>query len=239
MNRILILVTALAGILHAETDEQFGERVAKAWNSKKASDILALYGDTAKMDPGTKEVITIELIDFHLKNGFDKATVDFLPADPLEQRSYVLDKKIFYLTSEILGRIAVNLTSGKKSRTLEGRIITSFTEDAGGNHLFSVHATKAIEWTGGDPPSYKITLSTLNPEILPQSTIAVVEKYGYIEWIKIGKSATVQAHKILSLVISPTPEALSLDVEIAKGTDEPFFIKTVTTDKGAVIQIDP
>lgn len=239
MKRLLLLAAILATSLHAETEKEFCERVAKAWNSKNAAEILALYGDPAKLDPDFKNQITTGMIDFKLKSGYIKVDATLLPPDPTSNKSFVTNGKIMYSPSEPVGIVKVSFVRDEKSKFSGGDMSMSFNKVSDGTFALVSPAVKTFEWTGGDMTSFNVQLkSDKDGAFIPQAII-VVEKYGHLDWLTTGKTMSFPAHKVISLIVSPTPDAESLTVEITKGMErKPVFKKTVNTAKGAIIPIE-
>ena len=233
----LLLVTGFT--LHAETEKEFCERVAKAWNSKNAAEILALYGDPAKLDPDFKNLITTGLIDFKIKSGYLKVDATLLPADPTGNKSFVTKGKIMYSQSEPVGQVKVSFVRDEKSKFSGGDTTMSFSKVSDGTFALVSPMVKTFDWTGGDMTSFNLRLETDKPGAFVPQAIIVVEKFGHVDWLTTGKDLSFPAHKILSLIVSPTPGTDALTVKITKGAEtEPFFKKTVDTSKGAIIPIE-
>lgn len=112
MKHFLLLAAILATSLHAETEKEFGERVAKAWNSKNAAEILALYGDPAKLDPDFKNQIMTGMIDFKIKSGYIKVDATLLPPNPDGSKTFVTKGKIMDPQSKPVGQVKVAFVRG-------------------------------------------------------------------------------------------------------------------------------
>ena len=239
MKLFLTLLIASGFSLHAETEKEFCERVAKAWNSKDAAAILALYGDPAKLDPDFKNQITTGMIDFKLKSGYIKVDATLLPADPTGNKSFVTKGKIMYSQSEPVGQVKVTFVRDEKSKFSGGDMSVSFNKVSDGTFALVSPAVKTFEWTGGDMTSFNVKLKSDKEGVFIPQAIIVVEKYGHLDWLTTGKNMSFPAHKVISLIVSPTPDTNSLTVEITKGMEtEPVFRKTVNTSKGAIIPIE-
>jgi hypothetical protein len=239
MKFLLTLLVASGLTLHAENEKEFCERVAKAWNSKNAAEILALYGDPAKLDPDFKNQITTGMIDFKLKSGYLKVDATLLPPDPTGNKSFVTKGKIMYSPSEPVGIVKVAFVRDENSKFSGGDMSMSFNKVSDGSFALVSPAVKSFEWTGGDMTSFNVQLkSDKDGAFIPQAII-VVEKYGHLDWLTTGKSLSFPAHKVVSLIVFPTPDSESLTVEITKGMEwNPVFKKTVNSSKGAVIPIE-
>ena len=239
MKFLLTLLIISGHTLHAETEKEFCERVAKAWNSKNAAEILALYGDPAKLDPDFKNQITTGMIDFKLKSGYLKADATLLPPDPTSNKSYVTNGKIMYSPSEPVGIVKVAFVRDETSKFSGGDMSMSFNKDSDGTFALVSPAVKSFDWSGGDMTSFNVQLkSDKEGAFIPQAII-VVEKYGHLDWLTTGKTMSFPAHKVVSIIVSPTPDTKSLTVEITEGMErKPVFKKTVNTPKGAIIPIE-
>ena len=150
MKLFLSLIIATSFALHAETEKEFCERVAKAWNSKNAAEILALYGDPAKLDPDFKNQITTGIIDFKLKSGYIKVDATLLPPDPTNNKSFVTKGKILYSPSEPVGIVKVSFVRDEKSKFSGGDMSMSFNKVSDGTFALVSPAVKTFEWTGAD-----------------------------------------------------------------------------------------
>jgi hypothetical protein len=237
---MLLTLLIISGFtLHAETEKEFCERVAKAWNSKNAAEILALYGDPAKLDPDFKNQITTGMIDFKLKSGYLEATATLLPPDPTSNKSFVTKGKIMYSPSEPVGIVKVSFVRDEKSKFSGGDMSMSFNKVSDGTFALVSPAVKSFDWTGGDMTSFNVQLKSDKEDAFIPQAIIVVEKYGHLDWLTTGKSLSFPAHKVVSLIVSPTPDSESLTVEITQGMERtPVFKKTVNSSKGAVIPIE-
>lgn len=240
MKLFFTLLFATSFVLHAETEKEFGERVAKAWNSKNPAEILALYGDPAKLDPDFKNQIITGVIDFKLKSGYIKVGVTLLPPDPTGNKSFVAKGKIMYSHSVPAGQVKISFVRDEKSKFSGGDMSMSFSKVADGTFALVTPVVKTFEWTGGDMTSFNVRLEPDKAGAFVPQAIIVIEKYGHLDWLTMGPNIAFPAHKIISLIISPTPDTESLTVEITKGSEiEPVFKKTVNTSKGAIIPIAP
>lgn len=236
LKSLLILLAPLATLLHAETEKEFGERVAKAWNSKDASEILALYGNPETMDPDIKKSTT-GLIDFQLKTGFTKVDVSLLPADSKDHKSFVMKGKIIYLKTEIAGRVKVDFV--KTPGSMGGSMTTAFTKGSDKTFTLASPTVKAFAWTGEEMTSFNVRLKSEKADAFIPEVVIVAEKCGHIDWLTTPPSTSLAAHKIINIIVSPTPDSETLTLEISKGMEEPFFKKTINTSKGAIIPIEP
>ena len=244
MKCVLTLLIASSFTLHAETEKEFGVRVAKAWDSKSTAEILALYGDPAKLDPDFKNQVTTGIIDFKLKSGYTKVDTTLLPTDPTGNKSFVTKGKIMYPKSEPVGQVRVAFVRDEKSKFSGGDLSMAFSKDSNGTFALVSPAVKTFEWTGADMKSFSIRLE---PEkvggFVPQAVV-VIEKYGHLDWLTMGKDVSFPAHKIINLIVSPTPDAGPITVVITtvettkKMGTEAVVRKTVNASKGAIVPIE-
>lgn len=239
MKLILSLLLVTGSTLQAETEKEFCVRVAKAWNSKDAAEILALYGDPAELDADFKKQITTGTIDHMLKSGCTGAEVTLLPPDPESLKSFVMDGKIIYPKSVPAGQVKIVFSKSGGPVNAGGGMTASFSPDHDGTFSLTTPRVKAFDWTGGGMATFQVRLESEKSDAFIPKAVIVVEKFGHIDWLTIGGNTSVAAHKILSLIVSPTPDVEALKVSITKGMGTgPVFEKTVNTSKGAIIPIE-
>ena len=147
--------------------------------------------------------------------------------------------KIMYSQSEPVGQVKVAFVRDEKSKFSGGDLSMAFTKSSDGTFALATPAVKTFEWTGGEMNSFSIRLEPEKPDGFVPQVVVVVEKYGHLDWLTMGKSISFPAHKIISLIVSPIPDSESLTVEITKGMEtESVFKKTVNTSKGAIIPVE-
>ena len=121
---------------------------------------------------------------------------------------------------------------------MSGAITTPFTKSSDVTFTLAIPAVKIFEWTGGDMTSVNVRLKSEMEDVFIPEVIAVVEKYGCVDWLTMGNSLSFPAHKIISLIVSPTPDSEFLTAEITRGMEtESVFKKNVNTFEGAIIPI--
>ena len=236
MKFIIPALLAFTSFLHAETPKEFADRVAAAWNSKSAAEFLALYGDPAKLDPGFIDSQKT-YFEFKLKAGYSKVEVSLALTDHLDNKSFVVKERIMYPSTPFEGRVSVYFYKEAKE-TSPSKMMMPYVKGTDGKYALGSPSVKKFEWTGEEQSAFHVSLKSEKVAAFIPEVIVVVEKFGHVDWLTMNKNSSIAAHKILSLIISPTPDAETLSVEITKNANfEPVFKQTVNTAKGAVVPV--
>jgi hypothetical protein len=223
---IALILTAVSA-LHAETEKEFGERVAKAWNSKQAANILALYSDLDSLDPNLKQSLT-SMIEFQIKKGFERAEFTLLPHTG-PKKPIFLNKAMGYSMNEFAGEISLDFGSGW------GSTKSPYTKKSDGSFALAVPTTKKIEWSGDEMANFQVSIRPEKDASYIPSAVVVLERYGRIDFEVITGNLSFRTHKIQSVIIPSTPDSGSMILEISQGMENVVFKKSVDTTKGAII----
>lgn len=178
----------ISAMLHAETEKEFGERVAKTWNSKQAAGILSLYDDLDGLDPTIRQSLE-SMIEFQLTKGFDSAEFSLLP-NTSPKKPIFMNNTMGYSMTEVAGNISLELGNGG------GSTISPYVKKSDGSYALAVPATRKIGWAGDEMTTFQVIIRPgKNSSYIP-TAVLVLERYGRVDYEVMNGNLSFRTHKI-------------------------------------------
>jgi hypothetical protein len=235
MKRFL-LVLILSSSIHAETEEEFVERITAAWESRDPEKILALYGENAVNDSEIRKLV-MPRIELEAKTSRVKSA-SILPFTPGASGPGIMAGEILF-TPSAQKSVALEMHNDDPKNTGSFTKISLLVKNKQGSFSLGIPSYKTFEWTGPKLDSFRIVIKPQSEGDVPSVAI-VVETCDRVTWKTMSGNGPFQfgAHKILQLVIPPAKGGDQVTVEISRNDDEPFFKKTIDISNGAVVPIE-
>lgn len=236
MKRFL-LVLILSSSIHAETEEEFVERITAAWESRDPEKILALYGENAVNDSEYRK-LALPRIELETKTCRLKSA-RILPFTPEASGPSIHEAGKILFKPFAQQSVALEIHNDDPKNTGSFTKISLLVKNKDGSFSLGIPISKTFEWNGPQLDSFGIDIKAQAEGEAPAVAI-VAESCGRVIWKTMKGSGFLQfgAHKILQLVIPPANGGDHVSVEISKNDEEPFFKKTVDVSKGVIVPVE-